>query len=775
MVFLSHTSELRRLPTDRSFIRAAEQAVLRAGDVVADMDYFTAQEKSPAQVSREAVRATDVYVAIVGFRYGTPVRDMPEVCYTELEFEEASAAGMPRLVFLLDAKTPGDAELFFEPKYPERQAAFRARLLESGLTTATVTSPPELSEKLYQALMQVQSSHSSGAAGRVWNVPARNGAFTGREELLTDLREALRVRGSGGVQALHGAGGVGKTTLAVEYAHRFSGDYDTVWWVSAEDPALIAERLTELARGLGLAAATDPVPMALARLLGDLRQRERWLLIFDNAEDPTALAPFLPGGAGHMLITSRNPGWQALAQPQSIEAFHRGESVSFLRSQAPELTPDLIERIANALDDLPLALAQAAAFMNQTGTGGEDYLCLLAERANEVLARGLPPGYPMPLATSLTLAFDRLAADTPAGLQLLTLVAQLAPEPIPLTLFTAHADLLPKPLAQAAADPLGMADLIGLLRRSALIRLGPDSIQVIHRLVTTLLGSRPGADPELPKPRYAAAQLLVVALSGEVWNNPAVWPAWRQLLPHVLALTGATRPMEGIEDDAWWLLVSAASYLQTRGEPRTARPLFERAYQLKRQRHGPDHPDTLASANNLANDLRALGEYAAARDLNQDTLKRKRQVHGDNHPDTLTSANSLGGDLRALGEYAAARDLDRDTFERCRRVLGDDHPDTLTSANNLALDLAALGEHAAARDMHQDTYERYRRVLGDNHPYTLISANNLALDLRNLGEYAAAQDLNQNTLERYRRVLGDNHPPHLDLGEQPRHRPPRVG
>src|SRR3954453_17332489 len=161
-VFLSHTSELSRLPADRSFVQAAIDAVTQAGDVAVDMRYFTADEKPPAQVSRDAVRQTQIYVAIVGFRYGTPVRDMPELCYTELEFEEASTAGMPRLVFLLGEGTVGPSELFVDPRYADRQAAFRSRLPDSDVTTATVTSPAELSEKLYQALMQLPTPRTAG-------------------------------------------------------------------------------------------------------------------------------------------------------------------------------------------------------------------------------------------------------------------------------------------------------------------------------------------------------------------------------------------------------------------------------------------------------------------------------------------------------------------------------------------------------------------------------------------------------------------------------------
>jgi tetratricopeptide (TPR) repeat protein len=514
--------------------------------------------------------------------------------------------------------------------------------------------------------------------------------------------------------------------------------------------------LAELARALGLIEQTETTGVAVSRLLGALQERDRWLLIYDNAEQPPVLAPFLPGGAGHVVITSRHPDWQELATPLPVDLFDRIESINLLRQRLPQLTEDDAGQVADALDNLPLALTQAAAYLQETGLSAQKYLRLLTHRASAILAQGVSVTYGLSLAASLHLAFDRLGSDEPAALALLRLAAQLAPEPIPFTLFTTRPDRLPPPLKAAAADPLAFAEVTGVLRRRALARVGPDSLQV-HRLVQAILRDNPVGTTEDDMARIAR-QVLIEAAPADPWNNPASWPAWRQLLPHILTVTDPNRGAKPEGGDVPWLLDRAGLYLHARGEPRAARPLFERAHQLYRDILGEDHLDTLVSVNHLADDLHALGEYEQARDLFEDILTRRRQVLGEDHLDTLCTAICLTLVLRGLGEHSRARDLDADTLTRYRQILDDDHPHTLRSANSLAADLRELGEHEQARDLAEDTLTRSRRVLGDDHPHTLRSAQNLTLVLHELGEHEQARDLAEDTLTRSRRVLGDDHP-----------------
>ena len=297
--------------------------------------------------------------------------------YTELEFDTATAAGLPRLVFLLDTAAADVgiplAELI-DHAFGARQEAFRRRVQASGLVTQSFASPDQLGRLVERSLRELAAARQGagplppGSVLRVWNVPARNPGFTGRDGLLAAVRDRLLAGDQAVVQALQGMGGVGKTQLAIEYAHRFADGYDVAWWVNAEQAGLIGDQFAALGTALGCVQPGAGTEAVRAAVLADLHQRGRWLLVFDNAENPADIWPWLPGGAGHVLITSRARAWTELAAPVEVDVLARAESVAILRDRVPGLSAADADRLAAQLGDLPLAVAQAAGFIAETGT-----------------------------------------------------------------------------------------------------------------------------------------------------------------------------------------------------------------------------------------------------------------------------------------------------------------------------------------------------------------------------------------------------------------------
>jgi MinD-like ATPase involved in chromosome partitioning or flagellar assembly len=595
-------------------------------------------------------------------------------------------------------------------------------------------------------------------APEIWNVPSRNAAFTGRSVLLERLRDQLLAGGPTVVlaQALYGLGGVGKTQVALEYAHRFMADYDLVWWISAEGSDEIASSLAELALRLGIQIGDDVVEAAHASL-EELRRSDpvrRWLLIFDNADDPRELQRYLPTGPGHVVVTSRDQAWSQIAEPIEVDVFSREESVAHLLLHVPQLDRAEADRVATTLGDLPLAIEQAGAWLRETGMPAASYVEQLDTHIMSVLSLNRPTDYPAPAVATWNLSLARLRKSSPAGVRLLQLCAFFSPGPISMNLL--YSDEMIQtlmPFDNALVERVVLGRVIREISRFALVKVdqGNNSIQ-IHRLVQAVIISQM-TEQEQMTARHQVHKILVGARPrrGDT-DDPGNWPRYTWIWPHLMP----SRAAECEDELTRQLLIDHVRYMWLRGDLDVGMNLATQLDELWTATLGADHRQTLHLRFHIANLLRSRAHYSEARDLDTEVLERQREVLPSDHPHTLMTAGSLAADLRGLGEFDEALRTDEDTYNRLKEQFGEDHPRTLAIANNLAVSLRLVGDCFTARQIDRETFERRRDVLGADHPYTLHSSTGLARDMREAGEFAESVELLRVNYDKYRAKLGED-------------------
>ena len=242
---------------------------------------------------------------------------------------------------------------------------------------------------------------------------------------------------------LAGLGGVGKTSVAVEFVYQRQADYELVWCVNGEQPTSLLADLAALANKLGL-ATNAPQEAQVAALRGWLERHQRWLLVLDNVVGPQQVAEVLPRTAtGQVVITSRSSvGWERLASVLPVEVLAPADAAGLLLTRAGGTRPAAeaaATTLATILGGLPLALEQAGAYVAATGTITlAEYAELFATRGLELLNRGQPLGYHHTVATTWSLALERLREEEPAAVDLLTLASFLGPDDLPQPLLAAH-------------------------------------------------------------------------------------------------------------------------------------------------------------------------------------------------------------------------------------------------------------------------------------------------------------------------------------------------
>jgi len=640
--------------------------------------------------------------------------------------------------------------------------------------------------------------------GRLFVVPRGSDVFfVGRESLFADLTRALeRDRRVG----LVGLGGVGKTQAAVQYAYRHRGEYQAVLWLAADDADTLVKSFIALAKPLGvLHAATADVNEIVVAVRRWLETHDDWLLIVDNADTPSAAAPYLPSGqAGRVIVTSRRRDLAALNVRSILDVWPLSseEATSFLLRRA--YRKDDAERadarcVATLLGDLPLALEQAGAHVLASGTTFAEYAEALRRGGLTALDDGrAQPDSRKTVATTWRFAFDELE-DVPVACDLLRLAAFLSPEDIPLTLFEGGGPPASRAIEQAMStqDPaVVLSQMLEPLVDYSLV--SRDIVRrsfAVHGLVQQVLRERLSAKDRAYWTQRAV-DVVLFALPEPDFRGRSIY---NRLLPHVQALSARIAQYGVASASAATMLDQAGSYLFNRVRLNDALPLFEQSLAIRERLFGSSDPAVAQSLTHVANVHRDLSRYDEAAALYRRALaiRRRRLPRSAALSSTLVNVANLNADL---GKYAQAERQYREALDIRRKLRPRDELRLAEVMNNLALLLDSKGAFAEALRLHnaalairrahrrqepleyaeslnnigrhfveREMYGRAgpyfdealaisQKYLDPDHPDLVATTYNKALVLDAAGEDRKAEELYRWSIEAWKTWLGPRHP-----------------
>ncbi|OGM49971.1 hypothetical protein ABOM_001422 [Aspergillus bombycis] len=600
---------------------------------------------------------------------------------------------------------------------------------------------------------------------------ARNPRFVGRQDEIDRLEELISTPGRLKKIAITGLGGVGKTQVALELAYRMQAREDecSIFWIPCTSYEAVEQACMAIAQMVGI-QSVKPAEVK-EHLKTYFSQRDgKWLLIFDNADDmemwmkgsktSSALKDFLPYGShGHIVFTTRN---QKLAvRLASSDVIHVREldeetGVEFLGKllMQKSLLHDssyAVNTLLQQLTFLPLALTQAAAYINENGINLSDYLLLLQEQEAEVVELlnedfdddGRYKESQNPVAKTWLISFHQIRKLDELASGYLSLMACVHPRNIP-------ESFLPWPGSRKK-----MTEALGLLKAYSFITIQPGNGSItLHRLVH--LATRNWMRKEEQFSRYirqAAARLNEIFTSNNYTNRQLR----REYLPHALVLLGESQ-FKKQQDTYVSLIQLVGIFLASDGRYNEAENLLSQVMGTQKQVLGPEHPATLASIVNLASIYLMQGRWKEAEELLLQTIKTQKRVLGPEHPDTLTGMTNLASICLGQGRLKEAEELQMHIITNQKQILGPEHPTTLASMDNLASIYSKQGRWNEAEELQTEIITTQKQILGPEHPGTLEAIHSLAFTWKSLGNIQPALALMDKCVELRNKVLGSDHP-----------------
>lgn len=455
------------------------------------------------------------------------------------------------------------------------------------------------------------------------------------------------------------------------------------------------------------------------------------------------------------MLTTRFGDWPDTVKVE-VPVLDGDVAVDFLLRRTGDGDSRASAAIAELLGALPLALAQAAAYVSATGLSLGEYLLRLRARRSDLLHRGRLWGYAMSVASTWQLSFQRLRHDDPAAVALLRIAAHCAPESVPATmLFTATGDRslgdfddvggIAEQVEPLLADDFAVEDAISALRRFSLVGRPSGGAVSVHRLVQAV------TIDEIPEGERAGWRAVTAALVERALpddpDRRGNWPRFARLLPHALAALDLASPATR----------RTVAYLASSGNYHTARIIQQQIYAESSNRLGAEHMETLATQTDLATWTGRGGDPIHARDLFDVVVSALRRVAGDEQPATLSARTWLADWTGQAGDALRARDLAMELLPIVRRVLGDEHPDTLQTWWDVGFWTGAAGDPAAARDLYDQFLPAMELVNGAEYPHTLTAHNQRARWVGEAGDPVTARELSAELLPIFERVSGPGH------------------
>lgn len=633
-----------------------------------------------------------------------------------------------------------------------------------GVNLGTVKTGDEIT----QAAVSLPAPETVRPAARIVGLPRpATPVFLGRHDDSQRLEQVLAAAGGTVVvtQALYGMGGVGKSELALQYAHRARERYEAVWWVTAENPRQLEAGLAELTHHLvqdaARAATTED---AAAWAVGWLRAHPGWLLLLDNVTDPSNIAGLLGRlEGGHALITSRRDvRWPGTTRTLRLGLLDPEPAAELIATITGHTTPDdrrTAAAIAEELGYLPLALDQAAAYIRQTRITLGRYLRLLRQHPARYHARAADGDKAQATIARLwDITLETLQKQAPEAAELAAVLAHYAPADVPRLMLGGGDEE-----ATEAAD-----EALGVLASHSMIDL-TDDVVAMHRLTRAAVLSQ-AQDIREDHAHGAARDLALTWLQTTIPGDPDAdvtgWPVWRSLVVHVEAIAAAlasSRPSGQLSQ----VLNQTGLFLIAQGEYQRANDVLTTAATVAEATLGPDHADVAIRLVNLASTYRALGRAAEALPLAQRALPIAEAALGPNHREFAIALANVAATYRALGRAAEALPFEQRAVDIAEAALSRDHPTDAIRAQrglsvalglgNLAVTLRALGRWAETLPLEQRALAIAEDVLGPDHPDVAIGLGNLAATHRGLGRAAEALPLEQRALSIAEAALGPNH------------------